>query len=167
MNDGSHITLAIDPGSTRSAYITFSESPLDFGIVDNECLLGMIRTDALDYDQAAIEMVACYGMAVGRDVFETVWWIGRFCEAMSTNGIEPVRIDRADVKLHLCHARNATDSNIRTALIDRFGPGKNLAVGIKKQPGPLYGVRRDIWSALALAVVFADRMEVGCEAGNH
>jgi len=41
----------------------------------------------------------------------------------------------------------AKDANIRQALIDKLGP-----VGTKKSPGPLWGVKSHIWSALAVAV---------------
>jgi hypothetical protein len=54
------------------------------------------------------------------------------------------------VKLHLCESVRANDSNIRAALIDRFGPGKEKAVGRKATPGPLFGLKGDEWSALAI-----------------
>jgi hypothetical protein len=61
------------------------------------------------------------------------------------------RIPRLKVKLHLCHDSRAKDANIRAALIDRFGKP-----GTKKNPGALYGVTRDLWSALAVAITFWD-----------
>ena len=46
----------------------------------------------------------------------------------------------------------AKDSNIRQALIDRFGP-----VGTKKNPGWFYGVSKDVWAAIAVGgVTFHD-----------
>ncbi|MBV8782506.1 MAG: hypothetical protein JO353_14005, partial [Phycisphaerae bacterium] len=51
----------------------------------------------------------------------------------------------------------AKDGNIRQALIDRFGPTKERAIGKKKSPGPLYGMSGDCWSALAVAVTYADQ----------
>jgi len=96
--------------------------------------------------QLAIEMVASYGMAVGREVFETCVWIGRFQQAW--HAPEAVRlIYRRDVKLHLCGSARAKDSNIRQAVIDLLGPP-----GTKREPGPTYGVRSHAWSALAVAV---------------
>jgi hypothetical protein len=61
------------------------------------------------------------------------------------------------VKMHLCGNTRAKDGNIRQALLDRFGPGKAIACGTKKQPGPLYGVSKDVWQALALAVTWSDQ----------
>jgi hypothetical protein len=61
-------------------------------------------------------------MPVGAEVFETIYWSGRFAEAY---GVEhDARITRIDVKMHLCHSPRAKDGNVRQALIDRFGkPG--------------------------------------------
>jgi hypothetical protein len=53
---------------------------------------------------------------------------------------------------HLCEFVRANDANIRAALIDRFGPGKDKAVGRKATPGPLFGLKGDEWSALAIAL---------------
>ena len=43
--------------------------------------------------------------------------------------------------------------NIRTAILDRFG-GKDSAIGKKANPGVLYGLSGDCWSALAIAITF-------------
>ena len=59
---------------------------------------------------------------------------------------------RRDVKLFHCQTVRANDANIRAAIIDRFGPGKEKAIGKKSAPGPLYGIKGDEWSALAVAL---------------
>lgn len=97
-----------------------------------------------------IEQMACYGMAVGKEVFDTVFWSGRFAQAYGgCHLLKP----RGEVKMHLCHSMRAKDANIRQALIDRFGP-----VGTKNNPGVLYGIKSHLWSALALAVTVHDRL---------
>jgi hypothetical protein len=96
-------------------------------------------------------------MPVGREVFETCVWIGRFVQAW---GAKHAMVYRSEVKSHLCHSAKAKDSNVRTALIDRWG-GKVKAIGNKRAPGPLYGIAGDEWSALAVAVTYADTKEVG------
>lgn len=147
--------LALDPGTEQSGWCMFDiDRVTNSGVMANSELLAYLRSGApFAYDSEtvlAIEMVASYGMPVGREVFETVRWIGRFQQAW--HDPEAVRlIYRRDVKLHLCGSAKAKDANIRQALIDKLGP-----VGTKKAPGPLYGVKSHAWSALAVAVTAAD-----------
>ncbi len=148
--------LAIDPGTIQSAWLTFEKGePVQFGIDRNEYIVEIIKNSTLAY-LLAIEMIASYGMPVGREVFETVLWIGRFMQAK-----EPDRhalVYRREVKAHLCNSQRAKDSNIRQALIDKFG-GTEKAIGKKAKPGPLHGIKADIWSALAIAVTYAETKE--------
>ena len=112
-------------------------------------------------DTLAVEMVESFGMAVGKEVFETVFWVGRFCQAWEPNDWH--RVYRKEVKIHLCRSHRAKDGNIRQALIDRFsdGRGKDVAIGKKANPGPLFGVSADSWSALAVAVTYAETIATG------
>jgi hypothetical protein len=126
------------------------------GILNNVLLLGAIQ-HTLKYSdcQLVIEMIASYGMAVGAEVFDTCVWIGRYVQAWHSP--DAVRlIYRKQVKLHLCGTTKAKDTNIRQALLDKFGPGKDKAIGKKAAPGPLYGVKTHAWSALAVAVVASE-----------
>lgn len=155
------ILVAIDPGPTESAYVLYNgDRPTRFGKVLNEELLAWLRSwdhnsgPFLYADHLAIEMIASYGMAVGREVFETCVWIGKYLEAAGR--AESTLVYRRDVKLHLCGQARAKDSNVRQALIDRYG-GKDKAIGKKATPGPLYGVSADVWQALAVAVTWSDR----------
>jgi hypothetical protein len=103
-------------------------------------------------------MVASYGMAVGATVFETCVWSGRFIERWLSGRAyrpQPDRIYRKEVKMHLCGSMRAKDANVRQALIDRYG-GKEAAIGKKANPGPLYGMSGDCWSALAVAITAAE-----------
>ena len=146
--------LAIDPGNKESAYVYFNGAVDEAGKCPNETLLGMIE-DSVHCDHMAIEMVQSFGMAVGAEVFETVYWIGRFCQA---SPVPVTRVFRSDVKMHLCQSMRAKDGNIRQALIDRFGPP-----GKKKAPGATYGLSGDMWSALAVAVTFTDKFQKSAE----
>jgi hypothetical protein len=151
--------LAIDPGPERSAYVVYEGGALiDMGIEDNSFLWDVVALGSKQMIRGkevhlVIEKVESYGMPVGRDVFETCFWIGRF-DAERWAYLMP----RKEVKMHLCGTMKAKDSNIRQALIDRYGGagGRRKAVGLKAAPGPLYGVKKDIWSALALAVTYHD-----------
>jgi hypothetical protein len=164
--------LAIDPGNEQSAWVLYdpaSPEPLiQFGYEANDDLLARICGVGsgfdVEHDAVAIEMIASYGMAVGREVFETCVWIGRFAEALRAGLDLPTLVYRRDVKLHLCASCKAKDSNVRQALLDKFGPGKAKAVGVKSAPGPLYGVSGDVWSALAVAVTYAETAPVSRQA---
>ena len=77
----------------------------------------------------------------------------------SATGTKPQQVYRKDVKMHLCGSMRAKDTNIRQAIIDRYpasGGGKCPQIGTKKEPGPLYGVSKDIWSALAVAITYSE-----------
>ena len=147
--------LAIDPGTTRSAFIELLDGRPFGGIWDNETLLKSLadRSRWSPNSVLVVEMVASYGMPVGREVFETCVWIGRFVQAW---GGPHELVYRRDVKLHLCGQARAKDANVRQAVLDRFG-GKEAAVGRKATPGPLYGLKADSWQALALPVTYSDR----------
>lgn len=151
--------FAIDPGTTQSGVVLWDGSRvIASGVHENGTVLTTVR--ACEADLLAIEMVASYGMAVGKEVFRTVWWAGRFAEAWSAkSGDLPIEIYRQDVKLHLCRSARAKDTNIRQALIDRFGaPGKKAA------PGPLFGVASHAWAALAVAVTAHDGLHAEARA---
>jgi hypothetical protein len=157
------IVLAIDPGPTQSGYAyldTDSYRPLAHAKIPNSELLPMLRyrPRAEQPDIAVIEMVASYGMPVGKEVFTTVLWIGRFFEALDRARVPCELIERMAVKLHFCHSVNAGDATIRQALVDRFATGVgNHGKGTKGAPGWFYGFAQDVWSAYALAVLAADK----------
>lgn len=152
--------LAIDPGPVQSAWLVLERGIVgSFGLVPNTELLGHCRRlFPMNIRQVAIEEIESFGMAVGREVFSTVRWAGRFEEAADHQGAAVTLVPRRTVKLHLCGSAKAKDTNIRQALIDRFG-GDSVAVGRKANPGPLYGISKDVWSALAIAVTWADQHE--------
>ena len=143
---------AIDPGYTQSAWILMDDRwPLRFGIDTNENVIELVRQREAPL---VVEMIASYGMPVGREVFETCLWIGRFIEA--AKGVH-TKIYRKDVKMTLCNSTRAKDANVRQALIDRYGPGKERAVGVKARPGPLYGFKADLWAALGVGVTYLEQ----------
>jgi hypothetical protein len=156
------ILLALDPGNEKTAYVTWNGSEiLNKGIVDNAEMRDLV-VEGLGANFFVSEMVACYGMPVGREIFDTCLWIGRYLEAweFSPNREPAELLVRRDVKLHLCNSAKARDANVRQALLDKFpaiGGGATPQIGTKKQPGPLYGVSKDIWAALGVAITFWDK----------
>lgn len=155
------ILIAIDPGTLQSAWLAFDTTAARpvrgyFGIVPNGALLEMARDwrnwSGPPVGAVVIEQVVSYGMPIGVTTIETVHWAGRFAEAAFP--LPVYRIPRLRIKQAICHDSRANDATIRQALRDRFGGGS--AVGRKAAPGPLHGIHADLWSALALACVWAD-----------
>lgn len=154
--------LAIDPGNEKSAFVLIGRElrPLEFKKTGNDAILKRIPLlmDMYGDFTLAIEMVASYGMPVGREVFETCFWAGMFWQAANVS--QKRLIYRMDEKLCLCHDSRAKDANIRQALIDRFAYGvPNKGKGTKKSPGWFYGFSADVWQAYAVGVTCADMME--------
>ena len=180
--------LAIDPGSTESAVVVYEGDErtaltgpgrvLKHETLSNQGLLEILRDDlsSLVYglDWYACEWMEPRGMPTSAQEFETLFWIGRFAEALENRPnhnpdgrpAKLERVTRRKVKQHLgVGGRGAVgeklpsyDARIRSVLIDRWGGigGKEAAMGRKASPGPLYGISGDQWAALALAVTVAD-----------
>jgi len=153
--------LSIDPGTDQSAWVLYdtdTRAVLNHGKENNaDMIFHFADTYYGAYDAVVIEMVAGYGKPVGAEIFETAVWIGRFMEACPL-GLQGVhRVFRREVKRHLCGSENkVNDAVIRQRIIDLYGPGKEKAIGTTKQRGPLWGLRADEWSALAVAITYAE-----------
>ena len=148
--------FAIDPGPQNTAYVVFDGiKPLEGAIVPSDQLIWQLTVCNGTYDLSikavACEHLQCFGMAVGKETFETAYRIGEYRQFCRSVHLPFFRIYRSEVKMAICRNMSATDSNIRCAIIDQFG-GKAAAIGKKKTPGPLYWVKKDLWSALAVAI---------------
>jgi len=156
--------MGIDPGNVRSAYVIFNteEETINGDILPNSDLLvgmrmGMFKTYSPDV--IVIEKIESYGMPVGVTIFDTVKMTGRIIEICERVGVKCCEISRRDVRLILCNSVRAGDSNIRQVLIDRFGYWKSgkTGKGTKKDPGKLYNVKKDMWSALAVIIAYLEK----------
>lgn len=150
------LVTAIDPGTEQSAFVVYDTVAARIrthGIVPNIHVLDWLMTTIPAPGPLVVEEISSYGMAVGREVFQCVWWSGRFYQAWRGPAHQ---LSRRAVKLHLCHSVRATDANVRLALIDRFGPGKEAAIGRKSLQGPLFGLRGHEFAALAVALTWAE-----------
>lgn len=155
--------IGLDPGTTHSGIVALSSAGdvVESAVWSNAKVLQRLA-DAQPDDGTllAIEWIQSYGMAVGREVFDTCRWVGRFQQAWHTPG-DVVLIPRGEVKVALCHSARAKDPNVRQALIDLYQPtggGACPQIGTAKKRGPLYGVHTHAWSALAVAVVASGRV---------
>lgn len=154
------LVLAIDPGPTTSGFCLYDTVGVvrDSGSRLNNEMLGLITSTHAD--MLAIERVQSFGMAVGKEVFESCEWIGEFRGLWRARGMTAVLVYRKDVKMHLCGTSRAKDGNVRQAIIDLFPPtggGKTPQIGTKSLPGPLYGVSSHAWAALGVALTATQR----------
>lgn len=154
--------LAIDPGSSHSAFVILSEESrvIDSGKLPNQELLEFLRVVDRGYKRTpvsthylAIEIAESFGAKVWQQVFTTTVWAGRFIEAF---GGKFTTLGRREIKLHVTGSARAKDAQVRQCLLERWG-GKETAQGSKSKPGPLYGLSADRWAALAVAVTWKDR----------
>lgn len=157
--------LAFDPGDQFTAYCLIDDDrrPVEHGKVQNEEALRYLYgrfDEETKLETVVIEMVASYGMAVGKSVFETCVMIGRLTEAAKTIGVPVDYIYRMEEKVTICHDSKAKDSNIRQALIDRFAQHdlKN-GKGTKKDPDWFYGFAKDVWQSYAVGIAWLDKKE--------
>lgn len=135
--------IAIDPGPQKSAVVKLYQGKIQHAeIMSNELVIIFLQNHA--WEPLAIEMIKSYGMPVGAETFETCLWIGRFIQCHSA---QHRLLGRKEVVSWICSSAKAKDSNVRQALIDRYGEP-----GTKKNPGHLYGISKDLWSALAVAL---------------
>ena len=154
--------IAIDPGDVESGWCLMEGyKPLQFGKCPNDELLFTVGAYAMSIDYLVVEMVASYGMAVGKNVFDTCVWIGRFLQKYTDHGGDTAAyIYRMEEKMMICHDSRAKDTNIRKALIDRFAEhDKETGKGTKKNPDWFYGFRADTWMAYAVGVTFIEKQK--------
>lgn len=152
--------LAIDPGNVESAYVALDTNYAiwDKGKLSNECLFLVIDRYAGQIPWLVIERIASYGMPVGRTVFDTCEWIGRFVQRADELGYDVDYVYRNEEKMAICHDARANDATIRRALIDRFARHDlRTGKGTKKNPDVFYGFAKDEWAAMAVGVTWLDR----------
>lgn len=177
MSDQQKTILAIDPGTTQSAYCLYtlgSSTPVGrFAVCQNDDMREVVKSTCVDL--MVVEMVASYGKPVGREVFQTCVWIGRFAECwyhswhhkLAASGVAGgvAFLYRHEIKMALCHATaKINDAVIRQRLLDlmseRYGVEAKTLKGTKANPGPLYGLSKDVWAALAVAVAWEEERKL-------
>ena len=153
------IILGCDPGYKQSAVVAYDgQRILHHEITANEVLLPQFTLRSWPVGTACVLVVEqmqlfSTSFGVGQEIFDSVFWSGRFVQAWEPRRWD--RILRSKVRGHL-RASKGGNAAVRASLIDRFGPYKERAIGSKARPGPLYGIKADAWSALAIAVTYHD-----------
>lgn len=158
---------AIDPGTTQSALVVIDSTTyeiIEAVLVNNSELLALVAKLHINYaDVLVIEMFKSYGMTVGDSVLESCVWIGRFIQVFDG----PYEfLPRKTVVTEICGLATAKDKHVRAALLDFYRglmPGGLSGLGAKPDRG-LYAkftglskIKADLWSALAIAICWAQR----------
>ena len=160
--------LAIDPGSTKSAYVIMDSEtymPCEMDKTDNHDLLERVawwqkkaEKGCPAFELAVIEnIVGSYGASIGKTTFDTAIMIGRLIQALTA--FVPVdKIPRQTIRAHICPKVKANDKTIRDALIARFAlHDMERGKGTKDNRDFFYGFSNDIWSAYAVGVTLLDK----------
>lgn len=163
--------IGIDPGPERSA-IAYEPTTLTGRVQTleyvNPCLEIVLGASDND-DILVIEWPQSHGLPVGESVFRTCYWVGRFAAAFTGDSV--IEVTRPDIVRHFCSCTHykdpetgkrkpVTKANVKAALYERFGGDRSKAIGTKKKPGPLYGMKGEhVFDALACAVWWAETQE--------
>jgi hypothetical protein len=93
----------------------------------------------------------------GKSVDRTLLWIGRLWETY--RHYKRAMVLRQTARAHLVGASKGADAKIKQELRNRFGgvgATDRDVKGTRDKPGPLYGIKADMWSALAVAVAYVE-----------
>ena len=152
------IILAIDPGTTQSAWVLLDGSRiLGAAIEDNAEVLALLRawhspaSDVSPLSAVAIERIEPrYGLRMGWETIQTCELVGALTEAARPLPVALLR--RSAILPHLgVAARGSADPGVRAALMDRWGGVQSVRKG-----GPLAGIKTHLWAALSVAVSFVE-----------
>lgn len=153
--------LGIDPGNIQSAYVILDGSDiLASNTIPNQDMLHIVHQCAkIDRVRCAIEMIqSSYGMPVGKEVFNTVFWIGRFFQTWVDHAVNgkprPWMLYRIQVKKHFGCGQRGKDKDVRFAIIKQYGGTDSK----KNIPAELKGISGDQWSALAVAITRREQL---------
>ena len=156
------IVLGLDPGPETCGVVLYDtearrvlwsdpDRPVDVALSDIERIEGV--------DLVAIERVQASGFGI-QSLFDTSRVGGRLEQRALDYPHPVVLLYRREVLSGLdATGRGNRDSLVRARLIEMHGGSRQVAMGKKASPGQLYGVSRDGWAALAVAVVAAQRSE--------
>lgn len=155
--------LAVDPDPNGGSWVLLEPEAEEFTIRDHGYRTPILELADLIHNRipigsrVVVENIQSYGMPVGVSVFETVKNIGELRALCRHHHEFDDTLARPKIKSALCHSAKATDANIRAAILDLYPPdggGKTPQVGTKSAPGPLYGISKDVWAALAVGLVW-------------
>lgn len=145
--------IGIDPGSAETTFAVIGDNyeVLDAGKILNHDMRAMLRNPPAGQHFVAIEGIQAYGMAVGREVFDTCYQIGMLMECCEHAGLPFIVYNRPEYTRAICGVGKVNDAVLRQALLLRFGGDK------KGEPLFLLKGNSDKRSAFAIAAYHLDR----------
>jgi hypothetical protein len=145
--------IGIDPGSTETAYCRIDNQYhiLEAQKFPNEEVAKMLKRCTSNH-HVAIESIQSYGMPVGREIFETCFWIGEYVRICKDMCLEYLLIPRPEYTRRICGVGKINDTVLRQALLLRFGGDK------KEEPLNSLKGSTDKRSAFAVAVYLLDTL---------
>ena len=172
------VIAGIDPGPERSALVEYdcernavlrhveaaNDTILDILLLKAEpqveptwaCQTAVMFDGWPMFSTVVIEVPTSFGLRAGKDVFRTAFWSGRFFGEISRH-IDCKTLGRKDIVQHLCGNRTSGDTDVRRAIMFRWGTDAKKVFGTPKEPGPLHGIVGHKMAALAVAVVWAEK----------
>lgn len=158
--------LVVDPGSEKSGYVLIDFrilgkkiNILEFGKVPNDEIRKIV--DNKEYDYFVIEGIQSYSSKFANTIIRTTLFVGAMLERVSINNPPAIRKEFSPKTIRALVAKDAqaNDSMVREAVISTFAGILDISsdemIGTKANPGPLYGVKADVWQALGGAIAMA------------
>ena len=144
--DGCYIGL--DPGTKETGFVIVSvvggvESLRRSGVIGNEEVIGLLKKH--EDCHVVCEFFSNYGGSVGASTFGACAWAGRFWQVRPDMRF----VRRVEVRLSLLGKASGSDAAIRSEIYVRYG-GRASTLGIKSNPGKLYGIYSHAMSAFAV-----------------
>lgn len=157
-----HAVIGIDPGpKDHAAVMLHNGRAAIVESLDHRELAISFGTLGIHTVTVAFEQFAPFGSSLDDGSLRTIFETGKLVAQLQRLGsIRCVGLRRQQVKRYLVGRSACGDPQVRGSLIERFGPTKELAVGTKKAPGPLYGISGHHWAALAVAVTASDAIQL-------
>lgn len=173
-----NLILGIDPGPEMTATCCIDDKAniLSPRWIANEMLLTGIREGMADCGTVLIESPQAQDRPLGKQLRDTIWWAGRFAEALDQRGLTWIEAEEYDVRLWLTGNQCGNNAALFAALKQRFGDKQTVKCercigggkiagsrglkncqhckgrGMTTIAGPLAGLNEHVRSALAVAV---------------
>lgn len=143
--------LGIDPGPVNCGLARYDNGRVTLARKD-ATIDEALREISLGASLVRIERVQSYGIS-GGTLLRTSEVVGRLLQRALDCGHPVELIYRREVLARLdIGGKGNRDALVRARLIEMHGGTKRAACGIKKAPGPLYGVSGHAWQALGVAL---------------